>query len=113
MKKYICFSIVSLLLFLSFGSIYAVEGESADIYRMLQRTHRDRAGLNVFLRDIVKSIIFGLVGILLAIIGYKLFDIITPFSLAKELSEDQNMAVGIVVGAIIIGISLVISKAIA
>ena len=54
--------------------------------------------------------IFGLVGIVLSIIGFKLFDWITPVSFDKEL-EKGNIAVGILCGAIVIGISLVIAAA--
>jgi hypothetical protein len=35
-----------------------------------------------------------------------------PFSVHKEIEEDQNVALGIIIGAIIIGIALIISAAI-
>lgn len=103
-----------LILFLLFFSIcLTAQPDSERVSLSAERAgYRQVNTLNIFIRDVVMSIIFGLVGILLAIIGYKLFDIVTPFSLAKELAEDQNIAVGIVVGAIIIGLSIVISKAI-
>jgi uncharacterized membrane protein YjfL (UPF0719 family) len=41
-----------------------------------------------------------------------IFDLITPFSLGKELVEDRNTAVGIVVAGIIIGISIIIAAAV-
>ena len=55
---------------------------------------------------------YGLVGIVLTLLGFKLFDVITPFSLSKELSEDENTAVAIVTGAVIIAVALVASRAI-
>jgi uncharacterized membrane protein YjfL (UPF0719 family) len=39
--------------------------------------------------------------------GYKLFDRVTPFDTSHELAE-KNMAVGIVVGAIFIGLGIAI-----
>ena len=48
------------------------------------------------------------------IVGYKIFDKITPFDTAKELSGEEeyggkgNIAVGIVVGSIFIGLGLAI-----
>jgi uncharacterized membrane protein YjfL (UPF0719 family) len=39
--------------------------------------------------------------------GYKLFDKVTPFDTSRELAE-KNMAVGIVVGAIFIGLGIAI-----
>jgi uncharacterized membrane protein YjfL (UPF0719 family) len=35
-----------------------------------------------------------------------------PFSLKKEMEEDQNIALGIVIGSIVIGMALIISAAI-
>lgn len=57
------------------------------------------------------SIVYGLVGIALLMIGYKIFEWITPFSVNDALSKDQNRAVGIVVGAIFIGVALIVAAA--
>jgi putative membrane protein len=56
---------------------------------------------------------FGLLGIFLLVIGFKIFEAVTPrVDLEKELAE-KNIAVGIVVGALLLGIALIISRAIA
>ncbi len=39
--------------------------------------------------------------------GFKLFDKLTPFDTSRELA-DQNVAVGIVVGAIFIGLGIAV-----
>ena len=57
------------------------------------------------------SVVYGLVGILLLMIGYKIFEWITPFSVNDALSKDQNRAVGIVVGAIFIAIAIIVAAA--
>ena len=57
------------------------------------------------------SIVYGLVGIALLMIGYKIFEWITPFSVNDALSKDQNRAVGIVVGAIFMGVALIVAAA--
>jgi len=46
------------------------------------------------------------------VIGYKIFDKITPFDTGKEL-DDGNVAVGIVVGSIFIGLGFAIGLVIA
>lgn len=58
------------------------------------------------------SIIYGVIGIVLTIAGYKIFDWITPIDVEKELSERQNIAVAIVCAAVIVGIAIVVSAAI-
>jgi len=60
---------------------------------------------------LVLSIVYGIVGILLLMIGYKIFEWITPFSVSDALSRDQNRAVGIVVGAIFIAVGIIVAAA--
>ena len=61
---------------------------------------------------ILAMVIFGLVGILLMALGYKVFDWIMPrVDFQKELAEKNNTAVGLVIAAIIIGVALVIAAA--
>ena len=54
---------------------------------------------------------YATVGALLTIgfmmIGYKIFDRMTPFNTSKQLAE-KNVAVGIVVGSIFIGLGIAV-----
>jgi putative membrane protein len=59
---------------------------------------------------ITSTALFALVGLILSVVGFKLFDWITPVSFDKEL-EKGNIAVGILCGAIVIGICHVIAAA--
>lgn len=61
---------------------------------------------------ILATVVFGLVGIILALIGFKLFDAITPFNLAKEMCENKNVAVGVLCGAIVLGVCIIVAAAI-
>ena len=58
------------------------------------------------------ALLFSLVGILVFALAFFVIAKITPFSLRKEIEEDQNTALGILIGSIIIGLSLIISAAI-
>ena len=58
------------------------------------------------------SILFGVIGIVLTIAGYKIFDWVTPIDVEKELSERQNIAVAIVCAAVILGIAIVVASAV-
>jgi putative membrane protein len=58
-----------------------------------------------FWAGIVGSAVFGLIGIVLLLLGYWLFDLITPrIDVQKELSE-KNLAV--VIGALLLGIAYI------
>jgi uncharacterized membrane protein YjfL (UPF0719 family) len=37
---------------------------------------------------------------------------LAPFSLRKEIEEDQNTALGIIMGAVILGVALIVSAAV-
>lgn len=60
---------------------------------------------------VVMNVLYSVIGACLAlffmILGYKVFDRITPFSTAEELAN-QNTAVGIVLGSIFIGLGIAI-----
>lgn len=64
------------------------------------------------LHHLLISIVYGLMGIALLIVGYYIFELVTPFSVKKELIEDQNIAIGVVMGAIILGMAIIIAAAI-
>jgi uncharacterized membrane protein YjfL (UPF0719 family) len=60
-----------------------------------------------FWAGIVGSAVFGLIGIVLLLLGYWLFDKITPrIDVQKELSE-KNVAVAVVIGALLLGIAYI------
>ena len=62
-------------------------------------------------RLMLDAALFGLCGIVLLIIGYYLWELITPYNLRREIHENRNTAVAIVVAAFIIGMALVIAAA--
>ena len=49
------------------------------------------------------------IGILAAIIGYKIFDKCTPGDLSKEIIENKNVAAAIVAAAVILGVCIIIA----
>lgn len=56
-------------------------------------------------------LLFAAIGIIAAIIGFKLFDKCTPGDLQKEILENKNVAAAIVAAAVIIGVSIIIAAA--
>ena len=59
------------------------------------------------------TLVYGLLGIGLAVLGFKVFDWITPrIHIQQELSEKSNIAVAIVVAAIVLGICHIVANAV-
>jgi putative membrane protein len=63
-------------------------------------------------RLLLDATLFGLSGIVLLIVGYYLWEMITPYNLRREIHENKNIAVAIVAGAFVIGMAIVIASAI-
>lgn len=57
-------------------------------------------------------VLFALVGVATAILGYRLFDKFTPGDLHKEIIENKNVAAAIIAGAVILGVSIIVAAAI-
>ena len=68
--------------------------------------------LSQLVSNVAAAVIFALLGILLFILGFIVFDRITPGSLWKELLEDQNTALGVLMGCVAIAIAIIIAAAV-
>jgi putative membrane protein len=64
------------------------------------------------LHNVVAAIVFAVIGVLLFILAFMLFDKLTPGSLWKELIEDQNTALGVLMGAVAIALAIIIAAAV-
>jgi len=60
---------------------------------------------------LANMIIFAVIGVAAAVIGFKVFDKCTPGDLTKEIIENKNVAAAIVGGAVILGVCLIIAAA--
>jgi putative membrane protein len=62
--------------------------------------------------QLVATLIYSVVGIVIFILAYRLAEKLLPFNLDKELAEDQNTAVGVLMGSVMIGLAIIIASAI-
>jgi putative membrane protein len=58
------------------------------------------------------SIVFALMGVAIFWLCFVIIDKLTPYKLWEEIVEKQNMALGVVVAAMCLGISLIVAAAI-
>ena len=65
-----------------------------------------------FARLIITTLVFSIIGILLFAVAFWIIVKAAPVSVRKELEEDQNVALGIVIASVIIGIALIVSAAV-
>jgi len=61
---------------------------------------------------LVTTLIFVVIGLVVFGIAFGILNLITPFSIRKEIEDDQNTSLGIVIGSMLIAIALIIAAAI-
>jgi uncharacterized membrane protein YjfL (UPF0719 family) len=58
------------------------------------------------------SVVYALVGVVIFWLSFLVIDKLTPYDLWEELVEKQNLALGAVVAAMCLGISIIVAAAI-
>ena len=66
--------------------------------------------IDQLLEVVVTALVFVFIGVILFAVTYGVLGLIFPIK--KEIEEDQNTALGIVIGSIMIGVALIIAGAI-
>ncbi|MEO7145226.1 MAG: DUF350 domain-containing protein [Bryobacteraceae bacterium] len=61
---------------------------------------------------LLNAVIYAALGILIFIAAFSLIDRATPYHLWKEIVEDKNIALAILIGAMSIGICIIIAAAV-
>ena len=58
------------------------------------------------------SILYALIGVAMFWLSFLIIDKVTPYNLWEEIVEKHNVALGIVVGAMSLGISIIVAAAV-
>ncbi|HET9698851.1 MAG TPA: DUF350 domain-containing protein [Terriglobales bacterium] len=66
----------------------------------------------VALNNVVAALLFAGIGLVIFILAFVILDKATPYHLWKEILEDQNTALAILLGAMSVGICIIIAAAI-
>ena len=59
-----------------------------------------------------ETIVYVIMGLVVFSVGFLIIRKVTPFSIRKEIEEDQNIALGIIIGSVILGLAMIIAAAI-
>ncbi len=60
----------------------------------------------------VSSAVFAGIGLVVFGLAFWIMNKLSPFPIKKEIEEDQNVALAVIMAGVIIGVSLIISSAI-
>ena len=58
------------------------------------------------------TVIFVAIGLIVFALAFLIVVLVAPFSVKKEIEEDQNTSLAIIIGALIIGVAMIIAAAI-
>jgi len=61
---------------------------------------------------LLTTVIFVAIGLVVFAVAFFIVVLVAPFSVKKEIEDDQNTALAIIIGSLIIGVALIISAAI-
>jgi uncharacterized membrane protein YjfL (UPF0719 family) len=61
---------------------------------------------------ILNALVYSVLGIIIFVGAFGLLDLLTPYALWKEIVEDHNVALAILVGAMSLGICVIIAAAV-
>ena len=64
------------------------------------------------LANVISALVFTFIGIFVFVLAFVVMDKMTPYHLWKEIVQEHNMALAILVGAMSIGICIIIASAI-
>lgn len=66
----------------------------------------------IILAEVVATIFYTVLGLVLLGLCWKVIEWVTPFSLRREIEEDQNLAIAVLIGCLFLSMSILISAVI-
>ena len=60
---------------------------------------------------LVSTLVFTTIGLVFFALAFWLITKAAPFSVRKEIEEDQNTALAVVIGSVIVGIAIIVAAA--
>lgn len=68
--------------------------------------------MDAILHNVLNALVFAFVGIVIFVLSFVIIDKSTPYHLWKEIVQEHNTALAILVGAMSIGICIIIAAAV-
>ena len=75
-------------------------------------TNAGPGSMDMLIQHLLAAIVFSAVGVVVFFASLWLMEKLTPFSIIQEVTEEQNMALALIVGMIVLGMAVIIAAAI-
>lgn len=66
--------------------------------------------LTNFATELLSTIVYSIVGIVMGVIGFKVVDWLTPGNLAEEVANKENRALAVLAGSMMLGVCIIIAS---
>ena len=66
----------------------------------------------IIVAELVSTLVYSFIGMVLMYVAYKVIEILSPFPIVKEIEEDQNTSLAILIGSVFISMAIIIGAVI-
>lgn len=66
----------------------------------------------IIFAEFISTIFYSIMGMLLMFAAYKIIEMLSPFPIVKEIEEDQNTALAILIGSVFVAMAIIIAAVI-
>jgi uncharacterized membrane protein YjfL (UPF0719 family) len=66
----------------------------------------------VEINNVLNALVFAFLGVIIFAVSFLLMELVTPYKLWKEIIDEHNTALAIIVGSMSLGICIIIAAAI-
>lgn len=66
----------------------------------------------IIFAEFISTIFYSIMGMLLMFVAYKIIEMLSPFPIVKEIEEDQNTALAILIGSVFVAMAIIIAAVI-
>lgn len=81
-------------------------------YGILHPTQALAIPLEGLIPSLVTTVVFVVLGLVVFGLAFLIIGVATPFSVRKEIEQDQNIALAIVIASVILGVAMIIAAAV-
>lgn len=68
--------------------------------------------MDMLLTNVIAAAVFSLLGVVLFVVSFWVLDRISPYDLWKEILEEHNTALAVLIGLVALGLSIIIAAAV-
>lgn len=68
--------------------------------------------MDMLVTNVIAAAVFSVLGVVLFVVAFWLLDWLSPYSLWKEILDEHNTALAILIGLVALGLSIIIAAAV-